>query len=115
ALLIALGIAAIMVLPIGVLEAVTNTQLGLNVITEMVCGYILPGHPIGNVVFKTFGYITVTQCLLFVQNLKLGHYMKIPPRSIFVIQVYAVMLGGFINYHVLRVIINSQRSYLDGS
>jgi hypothetical protein len=60
---------------------------GLNIITEYMMGYILPGQPIANVCFKTYGYISMTQAVSFLQDFKLGHYMKIPPRSMFIVQV----------------------------
>ncbi|CAG8438337.1 4786_t:CDS:2 [Ambispora gerdemannii] len=113
--LFAILIAAIMVLPVGIIQAISNTQIGLNILTELVCGYILPGRPIANVVFKTYGYMTTAQCLVMVRDLKLGHYMKIPPRAMFITQVYATAIGAVINYLVLHAIIDSKRSYLDGT
>lgn len=64
-----------------------NQQPGLNVITEMIIGYMYPGRPLANVAFKTYGYISMTQALAFLGDFKLGHYMKIPPKSMFVVQV----------------------------
>ncbi len=46
-------------------------------ITEFIIGVIMPGDPLTNVTFKTFGYITQFQALLFISDLKLGHYMKV--------------------------------------
>ena len=40
-----------------------------------------PGLPTAMMLFKTYGYITMYQALAFVQDLKLGHYMKVPPRT----------------------------------
>lgn len=60
---------------------------GLNVITEYVMGVIYPGRPIANVCFKTYGYISMAQAVTFLNDFKLGHYMKIPPRSMFIVQV----------------------------
>ena len=34
-------------------------------ITELVIGYILPGKPLANVSFKTYGYISMAQALSF--------------------------------------------------
>ena len=34
-------------LPIGIIQAITNNQIGLNVLTEFVYGYIQPGRPLG--------------------------------------------------------------------
>lgn len=62
-------------------------QPGLNVITELIIGYMYPGKPLANVTFKTYGYISMSQALNFIQDFKLGHYMKIPPRSMFIVQV----------------------------
>ena len=42
AVLISFGFA----LPIGIIEAVTNNQIGLNVLTEFIYGYIQPGRPL---------------------------------------------------------------------
>ena len=53
----------------------------------MIIGYIYPGKPLANVAFKTYGYISMAQALYFLSDLKLGHYMKIPPRAMFIIQV----------------------------
>jgi len=52
-------------------------------------GVILPGKPIANVCFKTYGYISMSQAVSFLSDFKLGHYMKIPPRSMFIVQVYS--------------------------
>ena len=62
-------------------------QPGLNVITELIIGFMYPGKPLANVVFKTYGYISMVQALTFLSDFKLGHYMKIPPRSMFLVQV----------------------------
>ncbi|CAG8532260.1 24732_t:CDS:10, partial [Gigaspora rosea] len=104
-----------MVLPVGVIQAISNNQIGLNVITEMVCGYVLPGRPIANVYFKCYGYMAMYQCLLLVSDLKLGHYMKVPPRSMFIAQLWGTILGGLINYWVLDLIIATKRPFIDGT
>ena len=64
------------------IQAITNQQVGLNVITELIIGYALPGKPIAMMMFKTFGYITMTQALQFTSDFKLGHYMKVPYVSV---------------------------------
>ena len=66
-----------------------SQQVGLNVITELIIGYLYPGKPLANVAFKTYGYISMTQAIMFLQDFKLGHYMKIPPKSMFLVQVMA--------------------------
>lgn len=64
---------------------------GLNVITEYCMGLILPGKPIANVCFKVYGYMSMNQSVSFLTDFKLGHYMKIPPRSMFLVQVHLAL------------------------
>ncbi|KAF9094206.1 hypothetical protein BGX23_002366 [Mortierella sp. AD031] len=97
AVFMAVGIAMFFVLPVGIVQAVTNQQPGLNIITEYVIGYILPGDPIANVTFKTYGYIVNVQALTFTADLKLGHYMKIPPRIMFMAQLVSTLIACTIN------------------
>lgn len=60
----------------------------LNVITEYIIGYLYPGYPVANICFKVYGYISMKQGITFLQDFKLGHYMKIPPRAMFIAQVH---------------------------
>ena len=101
ALFVALGLSAVFAIPIGMINAITNVQLGLNVITEFIIGYLQPGKPLTMMVFKTYGYITMYQALMFAQDLKLGHYMKVPPRVIFSGQVIATIWSCFVQVGVL--------------
>ncbi|KAL0958799.1 hypothetical protein HGRIS_014119 [Hohenbuehelia grisea] len=94
ALIVALLIALVYIVPIGMIQAITNRQIGLNVITELIIGFLVPGRPTAMMMFKTYGYITVTQALQFTHDFKLGHYMKIPPRPMFWCQIVATVVAG---------------------
>ncbi|KAF9954532.1 hypothetical protein BGZ72_004505 [Mortierella alpina] len=108
AVLLAMGIAMFFVLPVGIVQAVTNQQPGLNIVTEYVIGYMLPGHAITNVTFKTYGYIVNVQALTFTADLKLGHYMKIPPRIMFMAQVISTVIAGVINLSTATWLLNTR-------
>ncbi|KAF4461559.1 Sexual differentiation process isp4 [Fusarium albosuccineum] len=107
AFLLAIAISFSFALPIGIIQAVTNTQIGLNVLTEFIYGYIQPGRPLALMLFKTYGYITMAQALRFVSDLKFGHYMKIPPRTMFLTQVVATTFSCFIQIVVLNLALNN--------
>ncbi|KAF8063463.1 OPT oligopeptide transporter [Lyophyllum atratum] len=92
--ILALVISFVYVIPIGMIQAITNQQVGLNVITELIIGYALPGRPVAMMMFKTWGYITMAQALQFTSDFKLGHYMKVPPRTMFFAQVLAAVIAG---------------------
>ena len=70
-------------------------QPGLNVITELIIGYLYPGKPLANVAFKTYGSIGTSQAIMFLSDFKLGHYMKIPPKSMFIVQVRFLQNGNY--------------------
>ncbi|KAI3961275.1 hypothetical protein MKX01_006989 [Papaver californicum] len=96
----ACGLAFIFTLPVSIITATTNQTPGLNIITEYVMGLILPGYPIANVCFKTYGYMSMSQAVSFLSDFKLGHYMKIPPRSMFLVQLIGTIIAGTVNIGV---------------
>ncbi|PON90318.1 Tetrapeptide transporter [Trema orientale] len=96
--LLAIGMALLFTLPIGVITATTNLQPGLNVITELVIGYIYPGKPLANVAFKTYGYVSASQAIMFLADFKLGHYMKIPPKSMFIVQLAGTLVASSVYF-----------------
>ncbi|KAJ1969705.1 hypothetical protein H4R35_006065 [Dimargaris xerosporica] len=96
ALLLALFIGSLFIIPVGIITAVSNQSPGLNVVTEFIVGYLLPGRPIANVTFKTYVTITLNQGLALVGDMKLAHYMKIPPRHMFVCQSVGTVLAGIV-------------------
>lgn len=106
-LLFGCAIAFLFTLPISIITATTNQTPGLNIITEYVMGIILPGKPIANVCFKTYGYISMAQAVSFLSDFKLGHYMKIPPRSMFLVQLIGTIIAGTINLAVAWWLLNS--------
>lgn len=84
----------------------------LNIITELISGYAFPGmyagnfivvkflltarkkgRPIASMCVKIYGYNSVKHGMDFAQDLKLGQYMKIPPRVLFAGQVYSSILA----------------------
>ncbi|KAF5181908.1 Oligopeptide transporter [Thalictrum thalictroides] len=104
-LLVASVIALLFTFPISIITATMNQTPGLNMITEYLMGIVRPGKPLTNVCFKTYGYISMGQAVSFLSDFKLGHYMKIPPRSMFLFQDLAgpkTMFGSLGNYSALN-------------
>ncbi|OMJ25272.1 Oligopeptide transporter 5 [Smittium culicis] len=105
--LMAVSIAAILVFPYGIVAAITNVSLGVNVISEFIAGLIFPGMPLANVAFKTYGCTTLRQALWLTSDLKLGHYMKVPPRDMFIAQASGTFISGIVNLITTRYLIRT--------
>ncbi|SCU97646.1 LAMI_0F10814g1_1 [Lachancea mirantina] len=97
AFVVAVLISLVNMIPQGILEAMTNQHVGLNIITELICGYMLPFQPMANLLFKLYGFIVMRHGLDFSRDLKMALYMKVPPRLIFWIQMYSSIISGLVN------------------
>lgn len=102
ALIVALIISMTLLVPVAIIYALTNIQVGLNVLTEFIIGYMIPGKPIAMMMFKTYGYITNIQAVAFLQDMKLGHYLKIAPRVLFMAQLISTLWGSIVQLCVMN-------------
>ena len=96
ALCITLLITALMTVPVGIFYAITNQLVQLNLVSELIGGYLLPGRPIAIMIFKATATAGANQAVGFSGDLKLGHYMKVPPRLMFLAQVIAAFVGSIV-------------------
>ena len=82
--------------------AVTNQHSSIYLICQLVCGSVFPGRPVANMVFVTYGYISSAQGIKFASDLKLGHYMKVPPRILFAVQIVSTLVSSLVQIGVLN-------------
>lgn len=101
-LLLALSITALLFIPVGIVAAITNQQSSLYLICQLICGVVFPGRPVANMVFVTYGYISSSQGIKFSSDLKLGHYMKIPPKILFQVQMVSTLVSSVTQIGVLN-------------
>ena len=101
-LLLALSITVVLYIPVGIVTAITNQQSSLYLICQLICGVVFPGRPVANMVFVTYGYISSSQGIKFSADLKLGHYMKIPPRILFQVQMVSTLVSSITQTIVLN-------------
>jgi OPT family small oligopeptide transporter len=101
-LLMALGITTVLFIPVGIVMAITNQHSSLYLICQLICGVVFPGRPVANMVFVTYCYISSAQGIKFSSDLKLGHYMKIPPRLLFKVQMVATLVSSLVQITVLN-------------
>ena len=93
AAVIAVLLSFIFIIPLAILQAISNLNIWVQVMYELIGGYIVPGRPIANMIFKTIGVTSCSHAIDFAGDLKLGHYMKIPPQIMFSIQLIATIIA----------------------
>ncbi|KAI1498304.1 OPT family small oligopeptide transporter [Biscogniauxia marginata] len=102
AFFVSIIIALLFVIPTGMVLAISNILLSLNVISPYLAGFMIPGRPVGVMIFKVFSTITLGQAQTYSGDLKLAHYMKIPPRITFWCQVVATIWAVFVQIAVMN-------------
>ncbi|EGO55876.1 hypothetical protein NEUTE1DRAFT_67901 [Neurospora tetrasperma FGSC 2508] len=113
-LLLITAISALFTFPSGILFGFTNVQIGMDYLSELLAGFLFPGKPIAVLTCTVYGRQILEQCLNLVSDIKFGFYMKIPERELFVAQVYGTLLGPFVNWACMRLIIDTQGPKLTG-
>ncbi|KAJ3272927.1 hypothetical protein HDV01_005124 [Terramyces sp. JEL0728] len=103
---LALLMTVVFIVPVGILRAVANQSISLNIISEMVMGYLKPGFPIANAAFKAYTTSLLNQSLNYLAQLKFAYYMKLPPRQVFFYQIYGSILGAIVNYATMDYMID---------
>ncbi|KAH6676903.1 OPT oligopeptide transporter protein-domain-containing protein [Plectosphaerella plurivora] len=103
------ALALLFTIPTGIIYATTGIEVEYNVLAEFIGGAWQPGNALAMNFFKGFGYVTVAHALEFASDLKLGHYLKIPPRQTFWCQVIATLVSAF----VCTAVMNFQITQID--
>ncbi|KAF8504583.1 oligopeptide transporter [Russula emetica] len=109
----ALGLSVLLpiiyVLPSGFIYAMSGQAISLNLLAEIIPGTLLPGQPLANMFFKVYSVQTLSESTSFVQDLKLGHYIKVPPRATFLVQSITTIVVAFVQCGVKAWIFSNVR------
>ncbi|KAL1846380.1 OPT superfamily [Paecilomyces lecythidis] len=119
---VALSTAAIVVVPMGWLYAISNYQIATGSFNELLYGYLVHTkagenfrHPCGPSSYGAIAGDAWYRAQYMLQDQKIGHYMHIPPKTVFFSQVFGTILGVPINYGVVRWVLNTKFDYLSGA
>lgn len=99
-----IGLNLVFLVPMSYLYAISGTTEGLNVVTELVVGYALPGHPEALMFVKAYGYNINGQADNYVSDQKMGLYAKVPPRAMYRGQVLSTIITSLICYGCLHFV-----------
>ncbi|CAK7229617.1 hypothetical protein SBRCBS47491_007311 [Sporothrix bragantina] len=98
----------VFVIPVGIVRAMTGVEVTLNVLAEFIGGAWSNGNALAMNYFKAYGYVTCASALRFSGDLKLAHYLKIPPRHTFAAQLIATIVScivctGVLNFQMNKI------------
>lgn len=92
ALIVGILITILYLLPSGYVLAQTGQLIGNNIFADLVGGYLLSQQQQNFMAFKALTVQALIGALQVTANMKLGHYMKIPPRTMVVVQLISVLV-----------------------
>ncbi|KAM4066314.1 OPT oligopeptide transporter protein [Hirsutella rhossiliensis] len=103
-----LALCVVFVIPVGIIKAMTGIEVTLNVLAEFVGGSWVDGNALAMNYFKSFGYVTCAHAIWFCNDLKLAHYVKVPPRHTFIAQMVATFVStmvciGVLNFQMMNI------------
>ncbi|KAK9452722.1 OPT oligopeptide transporter protein-domain-containing protein [Dipodascopsis uninucleata] len=88
-------ITVAMIIPSMVMYASTGYLMTVYLLGTLLGGYWVPGSGIACIYTRMFGYSIDEQAESYVGDQKLGHYAKIPPRSVYRAQFAATVVQVF--------------------
>ncbi|KAF4602800.1 hypothetical protein EYR40_006017 [Pleurotus pulmonarius] len=102
----------LMAIILGFITATTGFSISVKYVVQIMAAFIHPGQPIPVMYSNLFGNSTSFQTLYMLQDLKLGQYIKLPPRMTFVAQIAGSIVGSIFNYTMMKVIVSNNREVL---
>ena len=82
-------------------------QVGMNYLAEILAGAMFSGNPSSVLACIVYSSQLLVQNINLTSDYKFGFYMKIPEKQMFIAQVYGTLLGPFINYGIMRLVLDN--------
>ena len=111
-LIVGLIISSVFLPFVTTVYAITGFAPNIENLVQMIGGAMIPGNPQANMYFSLYGYNTLLQARGLIRDLKMGQYTKLPPRVTFLVQSLGTIVGGLLNYVIMKVIVDAQREIL---
>ncbi|POS75725.1 hypothetical protein DHEL01_v205881 [Diaporthe helianthi] len=103
-----LGINLVFAVPLSFLSATTGTNLGLGSLIQVITGFLLPGNYNAYLYAQTLGsWALAGYSDNYVQDQKMAHYCKIPPRAVFRSQIGTIIITCFVAVGTQDFIMNN--------
>ncbi|KAJ3248951.1 hypothetical protein HDU77_007926 [Chytriomyces hyalinus] len=112
AYILTVAMALFFIIISGLLNAITGFTPPMKTFIQLIGGFILPGKPIANMYFVTFGSNTIAEAVAMCVDLKIGQYMKVPPRAVFVAQMFGGFVGALVHWILNQIVLETKREIL---
>jgi OPT family oligopeptide transporter len=107
AIVVSILLAAVWILPIGAVQAVTGNQIGLNILAELIGGLMLKHNPNGAILVKVTGYMSMNHALGMIENLKMGQLLLMDYKVIFGFQVWGTLVTALADASAYRMVMDT--------
>jgi hypothetical protein len=94
------------------LTAMFGFQLLVQPFIQMIGAYMLPGKPLANMYFSTFGYNSLYMAQHLLRDLKVGQYAHLSPRCTFTMQLVGTVVGCTMSYVMMEIITTDKKDIL---
>ncbi|KAF2664769.1 OPT superfamily oligopeptide transporter [Microthyrium microscopicum] len=112
AFFVAVFLSATLLIFFAALTAMFGTTLNVQPLIQMIGAYLLPGRPVANLYFATFGYNSLYQAKNMLKDLKLGQYLHLAPKATFTCQIIGTVIGCVMSYIMMMQITEEKRDIL---
>ncbi|KAF2400856.1 OPT superfamily oligopeptide transporter [Trichodelitschia bisporula] len=110
--LIACLLSTVLLTFFAALTAMFGFSLLVQPFIQMIGAYLLPGKPLANMYFSTYGFNSLYQAKLMLKDLKLGQYTHLAPKCTFAMQLIGTSVGCLISYIMMEKITTEKRDVL---
>lgn len=86
AFFVAVMLAGVLITPFAALTAMFGFPIMVQPLIQMLGAYMLPGRPLANLYFSTYGFNSLYMAKNMLKDLKLGQYVHLAPRVTFTVQ-----------------------------
>ncbi|KAF0326925.1 hypothetical protein GQ607_005689 [Colletotrichum asianum] len=94
------------------LYGLLGTSVATNNLSKMLCGVLQPGKPVANLYFSMFSHKVTVLSVFLSTDLKMAQYLKIPWRTMFLLQTWGSLFGTALNYVIMDTIVANRREIL---
>ncbi|TLD29496.1 putative phospholipid-transporting ATPase [Venturia nashicola] len=112
AFFVSIGVSTLTLTFFAAMTAMFGYGLKVEPLIQMIGAYLLPGLPMANLYFATFGNNSMVQAKHMLKDLKLGQYVHLEPKCTFAMQIIGASIGCIMSYLMMEQITTEKRDIL---